>query len=228
MKRKKVWIFCLVVCLVGCSGGKLRVIETKVISESEPFVKVNEKNIVIMNGNIPLSKERVEIYHGCDTTNEIKEMVDNDRRTFWISQSNGKGEIFLFPVYLLNLPFVKRRDFLPYSIDVLGGWGKNKNTYKRYNRPKRVKLELYLVRSHRARDQYEEGYLQGVYLIYQLVAELNDELGWHRLNIRMKPIEGYYLDLDIGGRLIIEDIYPGETNHVAISEIRFLYRETEK
>ncbi|QJR21087.1 hypothetical protein BREVNS_0337 [Brevinematales bacterium NS] len=226
MKRKKVWIFCLLVCLVSCGESKLKIIETKVISETEPYTKADE-NVVVRNANIGLREETVEIYNWYDIINEIKELADKDRATFCIISN--LSDYLVFPVYCLEISKkeLKRKDSLPYAIDILPGYAKNEKTFKIYNRPKKITLEFYQVTGRAARSQYEEAVPGETRLVYSLVVELTDEIGWHRLNIRMKPIKGVY-EPDIGGRLIIEDVYPGETNLTAISEIRFLYRKGEK
>lgn len=225
----RVWLWCFLVCLVGCSGGKLKVIETKVISESEPYTKADD-DIVIMNTDMALKEETVRIYNWYDPGKEIRELADEDRATFCIISN--LSDYLVFPVYGLEIPpkKLKRKDRLPYAIDILPGWAKDKKTFQRYNRPKRVRLEFYLVPFHNPNSQYEETYLieEDFKLVYVLVSELTDEIGWQRLNIGIKPIEGYYLNPPLAGRLIIEDVYPGETDLTAISEIRFLYRETEK
>jgi hypothetical protein len=230
--RLAVFVGIILLGLVGCGEAKLKIIETKVISESEPYTKPSRDviNALVNSGGNSWSHIYIELYSTYNITNEIKELADEDRKTFWLSKGSYNDEYLVFPVYGLNQPGVKRKDLLPYAIDILPGWAKDKKTFKIYNRPKRVRLEWYEVPSHHAVSQDDESYIleDKIRLAYSLVVELKDEICWHRLNIGMKPIEGYYLNPPIAGRLIVEDVYPGITNLTAISEIRFIYRETNE
>ncbi|MEJ5285371.1 MAG: hypothetical protein WHS77_10035 [Brevinematales bacterium] len=227
MKSKYLCLLVLALTLFNCGEKRvkeeeLKIIETKVISEKEPHT-VAPEDIVVKNA-VSTGVEESIIYMWYNVTNEIKELGDGNRETFWLI-TNLK-DYLVFPVRGLEVPLtqLKRKDRLPFAIDILIGWAKDKETFKIYNRPKRVKLELYEVTGRAARSQYEESIPGPTFLVYSLVAELTDELGWHRLNIGMK--ESDFLDPDIGGRLAIEEVYPGISNYTAISEIRFVWRET--
>ncbi|MCX7821346.1 MAG: hypothetical protein N2258_06690 [Brevinematales bacterium] len=234
MKDKNLFLILLVLIVGSCGEGKvkeeeLKIVETKVISESEPYTKP-DKSIVIKNTDMALREETVRIYNSYNITNKIEELSDGNRATVWISRNSSLDDYLVFPVYGLEAPNVRRKDILPYAMDILSGWAKNKKSFKVYNRPKRIRLEFYEVPFYRPNSQYEETYLieERFRLVYVLIVELTDELAWHRLNIGMKPIEGYYKNPPLGGRLVIEDVYPGISNFTAISEIRFVYRETNE
>jgi len=229
--RLLVLVSIILLGLVGCGEAKLKIIETKVISESweERKPENNELRGMIgyKCGDYDVGRETVRVYSSYEITNKIEELADTNRKTAWISKSSNLDESLIFPIYTLSGVKVKREDGLPYAIDILPGWAKDKKTFKIYNRPKRVRFEWYEVPVHHAVSQDDESYIleDKIQLVYSLVVELIDEPGWHRLNINIRE---YYSFPGLTGRLVIEDVYPGITNLTAISEIRFIYRETNE
>lgn len=221
----------IILNLTNCGERKLEIIETKVISESEPYTKPDEKvrKMVAYRSSVgmrDLREETVRVYSSSDIINEIKELADGDRTTVWISGNDSRDDYFVFPIYVLIGFDVKRKDRLPYAIDILSGWAKNKKTHKMYNRPKRIRLELYEVPYYNAMHQYDESYIveDEIRLVYSLVVELTDGMGWHRVKLNIKEEE--YPTTIGSGRLVIEEVYSGINDLTAISEIRFVYRET--
>ena len=232
--RLLVLVSIILLSLVGCGEAKLKIIETKVISESweERKPENNELRGMIgyRSGEISLPVETVRVYSSYEITNKIEELADTNRKTAWISKSSNLDESLIFPLYaLIRTTKVKRKDLLPYAIDILPGLAKDEKSFKIYNRPKRVRFEFYLVPVYYAKNVDEDSYtiLERIRMTYSLVVELKDEICWQRLNINMTD-EEYPRGGGCTGRLVIEDVYPGITNLTAISEIRFIYRETNE
>ncbi|URA09408.1 hypothetical protein [Thermospira aquatica] len=236
MKRRFILGIMIILNLTTCGESKLKVdelkiIETKIVSESEPNTKPKEEfldgimrmAICIVSASSPL----VDAYNSWEITHgkEIMELADEDPATAWISRDDGLTHYLWCRIYHLTGYDIKRKDRLPYAIDILPGWAKSKKTYKVYNRPKRIRLELYHIPFRYARNQYEDSYVleDEIRLIYVVIAELRDELAWQRIRINIEDSKEY-LGERMAGRLVIKDIYPGITNHTAISMIRFVYK----
>ncbi|MCX7820800.1 MAG: hypothetical protein N2258_03900 [Brevinematales bacterium] len=237
MKDKNLFLILLVLIVGSCGEGKvkeeeLKIIETKVISESEPYTKPKSElldGVIYMSlAHVGDSPHEIISFHIPYDAPRIKEVGDKDRSTVWVSQSNHINETLWFRIYCLTGAGVKRNDRLPYAMDILTGWAIDEKSFKIYNRPKRLRLELYEVPYHNAVSQEDESYVleDKIRLVYSLVVELTDEIGWHRLWINKKE-EEYPTEIS-SGRLVIEDVYPGISNFTAISEIRFVYRETNE